>query len=138
MIRIESNDWLTVLSSATNSILVLDDESDIVTIFKKSLELVGYTVSGFTDAILALEHYRVNSDKYSMIISDIRMPNITGVDFADTVRKINQLVKIILISAFDMKVLQISESLHITETIQKPVLPSKLNAIVSKHLETTR
>lgn len=138
MIRIESNDWLTVLSSATNSILVLDDESDIVTIFKKSLELVGYTVSGFTDAILALEHYRVNSDKYSMIISDIRMPNITGVDFADTVRKINQLVKIILISAFDMKVLQISESLHNTETIQKPVLPSKLNAIVSKHLETTR
>jgi len=66
------------------------------------------------------------------------MPNITGVEFADTVRKINQLVKIILISAFDMKVLQISEGLRIPETIEKPVSPSKLNAIVSKHLATTR
>lgn len=68
MIRIESNGWFSILSSATISILVLDDESDIVTVFKKSLEVVGYTVSGFTDAILALEHYRVNSDKYSMFI----------------------------------------------------------------------
>lgn len=138
MDRIECSIWLSILSSAPHSILVLDDESDIVTTFKNSLELAGYTVSGFTDAILALEHYRDNSDKYSMIISDIRMPNITGVEFADTVRKINRLVKIILISAFDMKVLQISESLRITETIEKPVSSSKLNAIVSKHFETNR
>ena len=113
---------------------MLDDNDDIVSIFKKSLELAGYVVSGFTDAILALEHYRTNSDKYSLIILDIRMPNITGIEFADAVRKFNHLVKIILISAFDMKELQISDSLGIAETIQKPVLPSKLNAVVSKHL----
>lgn len=113
---------------------MLDDNGDILSVFKKSLELAGYAVSGFTDAILALEHYRANSDKYSMIISDIRMPNITGVAFADAIRKFNHIVKIILISAFDMKELQFSASLDIAETIEKPVLPSRLNAIVSKHL----
>jgi len=82
MDRIECSSCLSILSSAPHSILVLDYESDIVTTFKNSLELAGYTVSGFTDAILALEHYRDNSDKYSMIISDIRMPNITDVQFA--------------------------------------------------------
>jgi CheY-like chemotaxis protein len=132
----ESNGRFNILSSETHSILLLDDNSDIVSVLKKSLELAGYAVSGFTDAILALEHYRANSSKYSMIISDIRMPNITGVEFAEAIRKFNRLVKIILVSAFDMKELQISDGLGISETIEKPVLPSRLNAIVSKHLAT--
>lgn len=129
--------WYNFLPSETKSILVLDDNGDIVAVIKKSLELAGYAVSGFTDAILALEHYRANSDKYSIIISDIRMPNITGLEFADAVRKVNQLVKIILLSAFDMKELQISDSMGIAEMLEKPILPSKLNAIVSKHLAFT-
>ena len=86
---------------------------------------------------LALEHYRANSDKYSIIISDIRMPNITGVEFADAVRKVNPLVKIILLSAFNMKELKISDSMGIVEMLEEPILPSKLNAIVSKHLAFT-
>jgi CheY-like chemotaxis protein len=43
------------------SILVVDDELDIVAIFRQALSRRGYTVYGFTDPALALEHFRSNA-----------------------------------------------------------------------------
>ena len=45
----------------TGSILVLDDEFDLNTLIKLSLQKRGYDVFGFTDPLLALEHFHINS-----------------------------------------------------------------------------
>lgn len=65
---------------ASNWIMVLDDERDLVSLFKDALESIGYHVYGSTDPLLALEHFTLNTGKYSMIVSDIRMPGITGLN----------------------------------------------------------
>jgi PleD family two-component response regulator len=60
----------------SKSILILDDEYDIVTILKKSLSIAGFSVFGFTDPLLALEHFKSNSDMYEIVLTDVRMPQI--------------------------------------------------------------
>ena len=118
----------------SESILVLDDESDIVFTLKRSLETSGFAVYGFTDPLLALEHFGNNASRYALILTDVRMPNMDGLEFAAKVRKLSRRVKILLMSAFDMKDLAVEPSLHIAELLQKPLSPLELRDIVSKHV----
>lgn len=95
-----------------NSILILDDEADIVAVFKKSLELAGYSVFGFTNPLLALEHFKANSANYALIITDIRMPAMNGIEFVKEIKKLDDRgrdVKIIVMSAFELSELGIDE-----------------------------
>jgi two-component SAPR family response regulator len=52
--------------------------------------------------LLVLEHFRLNSINYGLVLSDIRIASITDVQFARKVRKIGPLTKILLIYAFDI------------------------------------
>jgi len=61
-------------SHNADSILMLDDEFDIMSIFTLALERQGFHVIGFTEPLLALDHFQRNYDRYWLIVSDIRMP----------------------------------------------------------------
>ena len=65
----------------TGSILVLDDDFDINNMLKMALQKHGYNVFGFTDPLLALEHFRINHSTYSLVISDLRMPVMNGFEY---------------------------------------------------------
>ena len=60
------------------SILVLDDDHDITILVKISLEKQGYQVFGFTDPLLALEHFQLNPSMYDLVLSDLRIPGMSG------------------------------------------------------------
>jgi YesN/AraC family two-component response regulator len=59
-------------------------------------------VFAFTAPLLALEHFRINQEDYSLVISDIRMPIMNGFEFVREARKINPKVKILLMTAFEI------------------------------------
>lgn len=59
-------------------IAIVDDELDIVDLFKEALEMKGYYVSAFTNPLLALNHILKDPTRYSLIISDFRMPEMNG------------------------------------------------------------
>lgn len=124
----------TDISATPKAVMVVDDESDIVLIFRKSLELAGYGVFAFSDAVSALEHFRLNTDRYGLIISDVRMPRMSGIEFATKLRAIDSSIPIIFMSAFEMSSLQILPELNIAQFLQKPVTPSQLKQIVSKYV----
>ena len=61
------------------SIAIVDDNPDLLNIFSEALKMNGYyDVSSFTDPLLAYEHIKENSDKYSLLIIDDKMPNVNG------------------------------------------------------------
>jgi CheY-like chemotaxis protein len=126
-----------LLLSKNKSILLLDDEVDIVSIIKHSLQGKGFNVYGFTHPSLALEHFQLNSKNYGLILSDIRMPSMTGYEFARKIRKINPLTKVLLMSAFDIdNNLGSSKPLSsakIDDFIHKPISLSELINIVEKY-----
>lgn len=110
------------MSAPPRSILVVDDELDIVVIFRQALSKQGYNVFGFTDPILALEHFKMNAKDYRLVITDVRMPNMSGFELAASIKAIKPEAKIVLMSAFEIGDLEFSMSpAKINDFIRKPI-----------------
>jgi len=70
---------LTQLPNNLGKALVVDDEPVVRVLYAEVLEAMGFKVDTAADAIQGLERLKVIP--YSLIISDIRMPAMTGVEF---------------------------------------------------------
>ena len=118
--------------------LVVDDDFDITTLIKIALQRHGYIVFGFTDPFLALAHFKINHSTYSLVISDLRMPSMSGFQFIQNIKIIRPKINVLLMSAFD--VIGDSEfSTHSSEYeidgfLQKPISIKKLNSIINSYL----
>ena len=85
------------------TILVVDDEYDIVNAIKIWLERQNFFVCAFTDPLLALEHFKHNSNIISLVLSDIRMPKMNGYQLVCKIKTLQPKVKVTLMSAIEIK-----------------------------------
>lgn len=117
---------------------IVDDELDSALLFCDALRTInGMQVFKFTDPILALEHLKTNAKDYTLIISDLRMPVINGLQLLKTVKDLNPLIRTILMTAF-----QIDDSLFqeyttkriINGFLQKPIDLRQLLAEANKQM----
>jgi CheY-like chemotaxis protein len=117
-------------------ILVLDDDFDLASLIKQILQKHGFkNVFAFTDPLLALEHFKINHKDYSLIVSDIRMPNMNGFEFVGKARKLNPKVKILLMTAFEINDNEFSRVLpkpKIDGLIQKSASTMQILNTISK------
>lgn len=86
--------------STRPSVIVVDDEEEIANLFRLFLERSGFNSVSFTDPLSAIDHFRQNHDKYCLVITDLKMPNLDGIHLAKKIRDYNDTVKILLITAF--------------------------------------
>ena len=100
--------------------MIIDDEEDILTMFNDFLQRQGYSVATFTDTILAVQEIEKNPQEYSLIITDIRMPGITGLELVRIVNKLNKDIKVVIMSAFEINGNNVKQ-IRYDEYIQKPV-----------------
>jgi two-component system, OmpR family, response regulator ChvI len=80
-------------------ILLVDDEVDVISVFKMILEMNGYEVDAYTSSKTALENFK--PDFYGLLLLDIRMPTIGGFDLYRKMRDIDNKVKVCFITAFE-------------------------------------
>ena len=119
------------------SIMIVDDEIDIATFMKLSLKKCGYNVGTFTDPFLALKHFQLYSEDYTIVLSDIRMPGMNGFEFVQKIREVKPKIKVLLMTAFDINTTVFSEELLATKVngfIQKPISVKILNSEIKKHI----
>lgn len=121
------------------SVLVVDDELDILRVIKRSLEVGGGVIHvyAFTSPIEALEHFKLNYNNFALVLSDIRMPGMNGFEFIRRIRQINPTIKALLMSAFEFNNNERSSALGsiiVDDFVQKPVSPRKLTSIVQRHI----
>ena len=127
------------MASDQKSVLVVDDEPDILHVIKQSLEVGGGIgqVYAFTRPLLALEHFKLNYDNCAIVLSDIRMPGMTGFEFIKRIKQINPTTKVLLMSAFEIDDSELSMalgSIMIDDFVQKPVSPRQLTSIIQRHI----
>jgi two-component system response regulator AtoC len=79
-------------------ILVVDDEEDLLITFKEILEEEGYKVDIESDPVKAVE--MVKNNDYDLIISDLKMPGLAGNEFLKEIRKYNDFVSFIILTAY--------------------------------------
>ena len=110
----------------SHSIAIVDDEPDSVQLFKDILSTNGYNVVGFTDPLSALKDIQENQEEYDLILSDYKMTQINGCDFARKIAGINTTITIIIITAAN----DIGSNLLKLQVYFKPLIMSKLIEIL--------
>jgi DNA-binding NtrC family response regulator len=85
------------------NLLVVDDESDIAHVLKQGLLKKRFLVSAFTSPEEALQNFQSNAESYCLMLSDIRMPGLSGMQLARKVKEINPKVKVVLMTTFEIK-----------------------------------
>jgi response regulator RpfG family c-di-GMP phosphodiesterase len=82
-----------------------------------------FSVFGFTDALLAIEHFQLNFAQYGLVISDLRMPVMNGYEFIKKIKELKPQVKVFFMTAFEIDDIEIRvlSYIKIDEFIKKPV-----------------
>ena len=108
-------------------ILLVDDENDLLTSFNLLLKIEGYkNVKTFSDSKSVLKHL---SDKnplyYKLAITDIRMPDINGIQLYQILKILNPSIKIIFLTALDAvnELASIYPEVKPSDIMKKPIDP---------------
>jgi len=116
----------------SNRILLVDDEPDITFSFNMILEDNGFAVDSYNDPIHALSSFK--SGIYAIAILDIRMPGMNGFELSLELRKVDNKIKILFMTAYDIHDEGINQS-KLKVLKEKPIIlkkPISLNDLVSK------
>ena len=116
-------------------ILIVDDEPDITLSFKMILEGNGFKVDTYNDPVIATGKFK--PDAYELVILDIRMPKMDGFQLYDELKKIDDKVKVVFITAFDINyegLRKMYPELRIDSFVRKPVDSEYLINVVKDEL----
>lgn len=117
---------------------IVDDELSTTNLFYTALRTIrGINLFGFTDPVQALEHLKMNKLDYAVMICDLRMPVINGLQLLQTVKDLNPLSRTILITAYDIDGSLLQEYTKkeiINSFLQKPIGVDQLLSEVAKQI----
>ena len=112
-------------------ILVLDDEPIVCKRLKPALEKMGYEVETFIDSLKAVK--RIQEKEFDIVITDLKMDGIDGMEFLEEVKKRSQKTEVIVITGFaTMDAAKESFSKGVFDFIAKPFKPSEIQAVVKR------
>jgi DNA-binding NtrC family response regulator len=120
------------MSTNRTIVSVVDDDVYIAQLFQEALSenIDGISVFSFIDPVKAFEHFTENKENYALVISDLRMPGLNGLELLKKVKTSNPKVRTILMSAYNFEeeelYQQYMKEAVINSTIEKPVTMNKL------------
>jgi len=128
------------MSTNKRIVSIVDDDIYIAQLFHQALSenIDGISVFSFNDPIMAFEHFTENKENYALVISDLRMPGLNGLELLKKVKDLNPKVRTILMSAYNFEEEELYQSYMIqaviNSTIGKPVTINRLYQTVRYEL----
>ena len=121
--------------------MLVDDEYDITLSIGTSLEDNGFAVDAFNDPLEGLSSFK--KGVYALALLDFKMPKMNGFELYDKIRKIDNKIKICIITAYDIQQDDVKATAEWTTlneeespvVIRKPISPTDLVQKVKKELE---
>jgi DNA-binding NtrC family response regulator len=127
---------LEAFPSGQERILFVDDEQDLVQIAAQMLSHLGYEVTTSLSSNEALELFRVNPERFDLVITDMTMPNMTGDKLGKNLMKIRPDIPIILCTGFSERISEDkAKAIGIKEYIMKPLAMGDLAKTIRKVLD---
>ena len=125
--------------SQNPTVLLIDDEGDDLFTLEKFLTLEGYIVKSFSDSHEALQHFTKTSDVYDLIITDIRMPKINGIELYLKLKAVRGDIKILFASCLELaeEILSVMPGVKRNQLIKKPIEQREFIEIVNKTIHVS-
>ena len=118
-------------------ILVVDDEPTVSSTIRRILEKRGYSVTTFENPLAALDW--IKTDPCDLILTDLKMPQMDGIQFLTQIKRLQPAVPVILITAYstiDTAVMAIKYGGF--DYLQKPFDVQKIYEVVQRALDSTQ
>lgn len=123
------------LTTGSEYVLVVDDETAIGDLIKKVLENFGYKTEVYNNGSDAFEAFKENPKKYDLLITDLTMPQMTGFDLADQIHKIKKEFPVIVMTGFGDSITKSTQERYgIKQVLVKPVAIEQLTTAIRKAL----
>jgi len=130
------SDEYSPLPTGSEHILFVDDEQALTELGESMLRHLGYQVTGCTSSVEALETFRVQPEKYDLVVTDMTMPNMTGADLSMEIMRIRPDIPIILCSGFsEMISEETAKKMGIRAFLMKPMALGDIAAILRRVLD---
>ena len=128
------------MSSKRKIISIVDDDQDTSRLFRMILgeKMARYEVFSFNDSLSALEHFTENQNSYAMVITDLRMAGLNGLELLKKIKNTKPNVRTILISGFNVENQMFRDGMElgvIDTTLEKPVTIQRLCHRVKSELQ---
>ncbi|MFQ5459025.1 MAG: sigma-54-dependent transcriptional regulator, partial [Myxococcota bacterium] len=120
-----------------SKILVVDDELSMREFLEIMLKKAGYDVESVADPEQALMH--VENDTYDLVITDVLMPKMNGLDLLRKIKEVSPEVVVLMMTAFattETAVQAMKEGAY--DYITKPFKVDEIQLIIEKALEKKR
>jgi DNA-binding response OmpR family regulator len=91
---------IILITDKKKRILIVDDEPDVALVLKQVLEANGFEADSYEDPRLALKSFRANT--YDLLLLDIKMPDINGLDLYQGMKKIDDKATVCFLTASEM------------------------------------
>jgi CheY-like chemotaxis protein/predicted transcriptional regulator len=117
------------------NLMLVEDEPDVLFAFKTILTSEGYNVDTFTDSFEALKHFiKLNRPYYDLVILDIRMHGMNGIQLYQKLKRIDGDVRVIFSTALDAaeELVSIIPDLNSVQIIRKPIAAKDFINLVKK------
>ncbi|MEJ2156040.1 MAG: response regulator [Desulfobacteraceae bacterium] len=118
-------------------ILLIDDEASLLKPVEKFLDSIGYRVKAFTDPAVALDLFEAKPHQFDLVITDMTMPQITGVQLAEKIRHFHPGLPVILCSGYHSAIdEEEAKKLGIRRYVTKPIRLNRLAAHIRDVLDS--
>jgi DNA-binding NtrC family response regulator len=107
--------------------MVVDDEHDLVNVVEIYLKKWKFGVDSFTNPVDATARFKNSPFSYLLVITDIRMPQKSGLALAKSILRVKPDAKIIIITAFEITREELESSLSIIQ--HKDILKKPFNLV---------
>ncbi|MBF0525186.1 MAG: response regulator, partial [Deltaproteobacteria bacterium] len=127
---------MEVLPRGTERILLVDDEEALVRVAVTILERLGYQVTGKTDPKAALEDFQLDPGQFDLVITDLAMPRLQGLELAQAMMNIRPDLPVILCTGYNDAVsLESVREYGVRDLLIKPASLNRMAASIRQVLD---
>lgn len=118
------------------TVLVIDDKKPIVDMIRQMLKRKGYHVKGCQNPVEALSCIKTNPDAYSLIITDMEMPQMNGVQLFQSLREVRTDMPVILLTGYSHSIDETrARKIGFSAYLKKPISLAEIVKVVDSFLK---
>jgi CheY-like chemotaxis protein len=120
-------------------VLYVDDEEQLVHLVTRMMERMGYNVTGMTRPAEAIDALRADPQSFDLVLSDLGMPGMSGMDLAEELLKIRPDLPIIITSGYvRAEDARRAEQIGVRDVVLKPNTVAEIGQLIRDRLDALK